>query len=134
MRNLLLRKTTDTVTLIDPDLVSVVGSVKTAKPTESKDQKKTKKSAIPSKSTYKRDIKELNAKWPERFSQLEALLIARTLEKPAVTEPAFLSDHGCCYTAFHPTGYSYRPDWYSPDSCKAEANSIYIYSHIVTLM
>ena len=76
----------ETVTLIDSDLVSVIESVKSAKsPEEVEEQKKYKKST-PLMSTYEKDIKELNAKWSECLSRIKALLVARTLEKPAIVE------------------------------------------------
>ena len=57
----LTRKTDETVTLLDPDLVwSRFGK-------DIKEQKKAKKST-PAKSTYQKDIKELDAKWSECLS------------------------------------------------------------------
>ena len=51
-----------------------------------KEKQKSKKSS-PFKSFIGMDLKALDANWSERFSQLEAVLVAKTLEE--VAEPTF---------------------------------------------
>ena len=70
-------KDSGTEVLVDPDLPSVIESVKPKSPEKVKEKQKSKK-LNPSKSSYDKDLKDLNAKWPESFSLLEALLVART--------------------------------------------------------
>ena len=101
-------------TLVDPDLVTVVGvvddqtSAQTSEPVERKKKSETKKSApkpakmdksakassskVPTTSTSQSSsaddrITDLDRQWSDRFNRLEALLLARTLEKPQ--EPVF---------------------------------------------
>ena len=100
--------------LIDPSSMTVVGAVdgqgilqspgssagKTKKSTSSdkpkvasKDskanvEKPSKSSVKPHKSSVDSGIDDLNLKWSDRFNRIEALLLARSLEKP---EPAFTS-------------------------------------------
>ena len=70
-------------TLIDPDHMSVLGAVNTKSPEKVvKEKQKTKKSN-PSQSCIYKYLKALDAKWCERFSRLEVMLVAKTLEKPA---------------------------------------------------
>ena len=85
--------------LIDPSNVFVIGLIhyntsgSTTKSTQDakKAAPKDKKRATPSKSSgYKEDLQAHDQKWSERLSQLEALIIAKSLEKPT-DEPTFQS-------------------------------------------
>ena len=89
-----------TPTLVDPSHVSVLGKVEKVKAVQSTPTtKKTKHSESPKPSTSKRssssrpsteDLKELDDKWAERFSRLEAMLLAKTFTVPVepVMKPA----------------------------------------------
>ena len=99
------KKTTassSTPTLVDPAHVSVLGKVEKVKaaqlsPTTAK---KTKRSDLPKPSASKKkssssrpsaeDLKQLDDKWAERFSRLEAMLLAKTFTVPVepVVKPA----------------------------------------------
>ena len=46
-------------------------------------EKHKSKNTTPSKSFIDKDLKALDAKWSGRFSRFEAMLVAKTLEKPA---------------------------------------------------
>ena len=92
--------TTSTPTLVDPTHVNVLGKVEKGKAAQSTPTtKKTKRSESPKQSASKRssssrpsnvDIKELDNKWAERFSRLEAMLLAKTFTMPVepVVKPA----------------------------------------------
>ena len=60
-----------------------------AKPAKSSDSKPAKSStdSMSAKSSVDSKIKALDQKWSEQFNKLEALLLARTLDKPQ--EPTF---------------------------------------------
>ena len=91
-------------TLVDPARVSVIRAVDgqdtglSAQPAEKKKKVEDKKKSVKSKpsasasrpaavSTDQR-FDELDQKWSDRFNQLEALLLARTLDQPQ-QEPTF---------------------------------------------
>ena len=92
--------TSSTPTLVDPAHVSVLGKVEKVKAAQSTPTtKKTKCSESPKQSASKRssnsrpsneDLKELDNKWAERFSRLEAMLLAKTFTVPVepVVKPA----------------------------------------------
>ena len=92
--------TTSTPTVVDPAHVNVLGKVEKGKAAQSTPTtKKTKRSDSPKQSTNKRssssrpsneDLKELDEKWAERFSRLEAMLLAKTFTVPVepVVKPA----------------------------------------------
>ena len=80
-----------TPTLVDPAHVSVLGKVEKVKATQPQSTpttKKTKRSDSPNPSASKKrsssskpsadDLKQLDDKWAERFSRLEAMLLAKT--------------------------------------------------------
>ena len=82
-----------TPTLVDPAHVSVLGKVKKVKAVNSTPMtKKTKRSESPKPSSNKKksssskpsaeDLKQLDEKWAERFSCLEAMLLAKTFTVP----------------------------------------------------
>ena len=90
-----------TPTLVDPAHVSVLGKVEKVKAVQSTPTtKKTKRSESPKPSASKNrssssrpsteDHKELDDKWAERFSRLEAMLLAKTFTVPVgpVVKPA----------------------------------------------
>ena len=62
--------------------MSVLGALNPHSPEKVFQEQKTKKCSL-SKTSIDKDLKALDAKWLERFSQLEAMLVARTLEKLA---------------------------------------------------
>ena len=81
--------TSSTPTLMDPAHVSVLGKVEKVKAVQSTTTaKKTKRSESPKLSASKKkssssrpsaeDLKQLDDKWAERFSRLEAMLLAET--------------------------------------------------------
>ena len=92
--------TTSTPTLVDPAHVNVLGKVEQGKAAQSTpSSKKTKRNDSPKQPTSKRssssrpsneDLKELDDKWAERFSRLEAMLLAKTFTVPVepVVKPA----------------------------------------------
>ena len=93
--------TSSTPTLVDPAHVSVLGKVEKVKAVQSTPTtKKTKRSESPKQSASKKrssssrpsneDLKELDDKWAERFSRLEAMLLAKTFTVPVepVVKPA----------------------------------------------
>ena len=93
--------TSSTPTLVDPAHVSVLGKVEKVKAVQSTPTtKKTKRSESPKPSASKKrssssrpsaeDLKELDDKWAERFSRLEAMLLAKTFIVPVepVVKPA----------------------------------------------
>ena len=92
--------TTSTPTLVDPAHVNALGKVEKGKAAQSTPStKKTKRSDSPKQATSKRssssrpsneDLKELDDKWAERFSRLEAMLLAKTFTVPVepVVKPA----------------------------------------------
>ena len=93
--------TSSTPTLVDPAHVSVLGKVEKVKAVQSTPTtKKTKRSESPKPSASKKrtsssrpsteDLKELDDKWAERFSRLEAMLLAKTFTVPVelVVKPA----------------------------------------------
>ena len=85
---------------MDPAHVSVLGKVEKVKAVQSTPTKKTKCSESPKPSASKKrssssrpsaeDLKQLNDKWAERFSRLEAMLLAKTFTVPVepVVKPA----------------------------------------------
>ena len=94
-----------TPTLVDPGHISVLGKVEKVKAAQSTPTtaKKTKRSESPKparsqaskkKSSSSRpsaeDLKQLDDKWAERFSRLEAMLLAKTFTVPVepVVKPA----------------------------------------------
>ena len=90
-----------TPTLVDPAHVSVLGKVDKDKTSQSKSTpaKKTKCSESPKPSASKKksssrpsadDLKQLDDKWAERFSRLEAMLLVKTFTVPVepVVKPA----------------------------------------------
>ena len=91
-----------TPTLVDPAHVSVLGKVddKASHPQSTPTAKKTKRSESPKPSASKKkssssrpsadDLKQLDDKWAERFSRLEAMLLAKTFTVPVepVVKPA----------------------------------------------
>ena len=90
-----------TPTLVDPAHVSVLGKVEKVKAVNSTPTtKKTKRSESPKPSSNKKksssskpsaeDLKHLDEKWTERFSRLEAMLLAMTFTVPVepVVKPA----------------------------------------------
>ena len=90
-----------TPTLVDPAHVSVLGKVEKVKAVHSTPTtKKTKRSESPKPSASKKksssskpsaeDLKHLDEKWAERFSRLEAMLLAKTFTVPVelVVKPA----------------------------------------------
>ena len=89
-----------TPTLVDPAHVSVLGKVEKVKAVQSTHTKKTKRSESPKPSASKKrssssrpsteDLKQLDDKWAERFSRLEAMLLAKTFTVPVepVVKPA----------------------------------------------
>ena len=85
--------TSSTPTLVDPAHVSVLGKVEKVKAVRSTPTgKKTKRSESPKPSASKKkssssrpsaeDLKQLDDKWAERFSRLEAMLLAKTFTVP----------------------------------------------------
>ena len=88
--------TSSTPTLVDPAHISVLGKVGKVKAVQSTPAKKTKRSESPKPSASKKkssssrpsaeDLKQLDEKWAERFSRLEAMLLAKTFTVPV--EPA----------------------------------------------
>ena len=87
-------------TLVDPAHVSVLGKVEKVKAVHSTPStKKTKRSESPKPCASKKssssklsaeDLKQLDEKWAERFSRLEAMLLAKTFTVPVepVVKPA----------------------------------------------
>ena len=91
-------------TLVDPAHVSVLGEVEKVKSSQPQSTttttKKTKRSEFPKPSATKKkcsssrpsadDLKQLDDKWAERFSRLEAMLLAKTFTVPVepVVKPA----------------------------------------------
>ena len=84
---------------MDPAHVSVLGKVEKVKAVQSTPSKKTKLSESPKPSASKKrsssrpsaeDLKQLDDKWAERFSRLEAMLLAKTFTVPVepVVKPA----------------------------------------------
>ena len=92
--------TSSTPTLVDPAHVSVLGKVEKVKAVQSTPTKKMKRSESPKPSASKKrssssrpsteDLKQLDDKWAERFSRLEAMLLAKTFTVPVelVVKPA----------------------------------------------
>ena len=89
-----------TSTLVDPAHVSVLAKVEKGKAVQSTpSSKKTKRSESPKPSSSKKrssshpsaeDLKSLDDKWAERFSRLEAMILAKTFTVPVepVVKPA----------------------------------------------
>ena len=92
-----------TPTLVDPAHASVLGKVqkvKASQPQSTPTTRKTKRSDSPKPSASKKrssssrpsadDLKQLDDKWAERFSRLEAMLLAKTFTVPVepVVKPA----------------------------------------------
>ena len=91
-----------TPTLVDPTHVGVLGKVEKVKAVQSTPTiaKKTKRSESPKPSANKKkssssrpsaeDLKQLDDKWAERFSRLQAMLLAKTFTVPVepVVKPA----------------------------------------------
>ena len=89
-------------TLVDPAHVSVLGKVEKVKAVQSTPTtaKKTKRSECPKPANHKKkssssrpsteDLQQLDDKWAERFSRLEAMLLAKTFTVPVepVVKPA----------------------------------------------
>ena len=81
-----------TSTLVDPAHVSVLAKVEKGKAVQStRSSKKTKRSESPKPSSSKKrssshpsaeDLKSLDDKWAERFSRLEAMILAKTFTVP----------------------------------------------------
>ena len=93
--------TTTTPTLVDPAHVNVLGTVEKRKAAQSTPSKKTKRSDSPKQSASKRsssnrpsneDLKELDNKWAEKFSRLEAMLLAKTFTVPVEPVVKLASD------------------------------------------
>ena len=92
--------TSSTPTPVDPAHVSVLGKVEKVKAVQSTPTKKTKCTESPKPSASKKrsssskpsseDLKQLDDKWAERFSRLEAMLLAKTFTVPVepVVKPA----------------------------------------------
>ena len=92
--------TSSTPTLVDPAHVNVLGKVEKVKAVQSTPTKKMKRSESPKPSARKtrslssrpsaEDLKQLDDKWAERFSRLEAMLLAKTFTVPVepVVKPA----------------------------------------------
>ena len=86
--------TNSTPTLMDPAHVSVLARVEKVKAVQSTPTtKKTKRSDSKKRSSSKRsaeDLKSLDDKWAERFSRLEAMILAKTFTVPVepVVKPA----------------------------------------------
>ena len=91
-------------TLVDPSHASVLGKVeadKAVQPTTTPAVKRSKRSDSPKPSATKKksssssrhttdDLKKLDDKWAERFSRLEAMLLAKSFTVPVepVVKPA----------------------------------------------
>ena len=94
------KTTSSTPTLVDPAHVNVLGKVEKVKAVQSTPTKKTKRSESPKPCASKKrsssskpsseDLKQLDDKWAERFSRLEAMLLAKTFTVPVepVVKPA----------------------------------------------
>ena len=92
--------TSSTPTLVDPAHVSVLGKVEKVKAVQTTPSKKMKRSESPKPSASKKrasssrptteDLQHLDDKWGERFSRLEAFLLAKTFTVPVepVVKPA----------------------------------------------
>ena len=92
--------TSSTPNLVDPAHVSVLGKVEKVKAVQSTPTKKTKRSESPKPSASKKrssssrpsteNLNKLDDKWAERFSRLEAMLLAKTFTVPVepVVKPA----------------------------------------------
>ena len=92
--------TSSTPTLVDPAHVSVLGKVEKVKAVQTTPSKKTKCSESPKPSASKKrssssrptteDLQHLDDKWGERFSRLEAMLLAKafTVQVELVVKPA----------------------------------------------
>ena len=86
------KTTSSTATLVDPAHVSVLGKVEKVKAVQSTPTKKTKCTESPKPSASRKrsssskpsseDLKQLDDKWAERFSRLEAMLLAKTFTVP----------------------------------------------------
>ena len=86
--------------LVDPSNVFVIclihydtsgSTTKSTQDAKKAAPKDKKRATTPSKSSgYKEDLQAHDQKWSERLSQLEALIIAKSLEKPT-DEPTFQS-------------------------------------------
>ena len=84
--------TNSTLTLVDPAHVTVLARVEKVKAVQSTPTtKKTKRSESPKPSASKKrssskpsaeDLKNLDDKWAERFSRLEAMILAKTFTVP----------------------------------------------------
>ena len=90
--------TNSTPTLVDPAHVSVLARVEKVKdvqptPTSKKTKRRESPSASKKRSSSKpsaEDLKNLDDKWAERFSRLEAMILAKTFTVPVepVVKPA----------------------------------------------
>ena len=92
--------TSSTPTLVDPAHVSVLGKVEKVKAVQTTPSKKMKRSESPKPSASKKrssssrptseDVQHLDDKWGERFSRLEAMLLAKAFTVPVepVVKPA----------------------------------------------
>ena len=92
--------TSSTPTLVDPAHVSVLGKVEKVKAVQTTPSKKTKRSESPKPSASNKrfsssrptteDLQHLDDKWGERFSRLEAMLLAKAFTVPVepVVKPA----------------------------------------------
>ena len=92
--------TSSTPTLVDPAHVSVLGKVEKVKAVQTTPSKKTKCSESPKPSASKKrssssrptteDLQHLDDQWGERFSRLEAMLLAKAFTVPVepVVKPA----------------------------------------------
>ena len=80
--------------LVDPDSVQIIGQVENSKsadkvtstkkttPTKETTKKKSSSKSSSSTSSASDDFKPLDTKWCERFSRLEAMLLAKTFQQP----------------------------------------------------
>ena len=92
--------TSSTPTLVDPAHISILGKVEKVKAVQTTPSKKTKRSESPKPSASKKrssssrptteDLQHLDDKWGERFSRLEAMLLAKAFTVPVepVVKPA----------------------------------------------
>ena len=75
--------------MVDLGSVSVLGPVNSKSPGQASELvKKTKKSTPYKSSSFNKDLMAFDQKWSERLSRLEALIVAKTLEK-LTNQPTF---------------------------------------------
>ena len=94
---------TDDISLVDPTTVSVIGAVGNSSSAQADSvppEKKTKKDKAPSKgkksvesSSTDSKISQLDEKWSERFSRLEALLLSKSFQPTFSSEVRVTPTH-----------------------------------------